>query len=137
MARRVGRESSAVRVLVVLVLHPHVARRCRMHHARTRLRVCAGLPLAVDSVESWRLLTVVKKKRGAVTYGNILRGGVFLDFVRLATRTMHPHGACVRGAARNRIDPHRCGIERPTARTLVSLACCSCAALAYYGNGGQ
>ena len=35
----------------------------------------------------------------------------FFDFVRLTTRTMHPHGAHARGARRNRIDHHRGGIE--------------------------
>ena len=29
------------------------------------------------------------------------RVGISLDSVRLTTRTMHPHGACVRGAKRN------------------------------------
>ena len=42
--------------------------------------------------------------------GNVFRVGVFLDFVWLTTRT--PHGAYVRGARRNRIDPHGGGIER-------------------------
>ena len=37
--------------------------------------------------------------------------GIFLDFVRLTTRT--PHGAYVRRARRNRIDRHGGGIERP------------------------
>ena len=49
----------------------------------------------------------------------IFRVGISLDFVRLATRTTHPHGAYARGAKRNRIEPHRCGLERPTCRTLV------------------
>ena len=41
-------------------------------------------------------------KRAATLFGM----GVFLDFVRLATRTVHPHGAHVRGAKRSRIDRH-------------------------------
>ena len=49
--------------------------------------------------------------------GNIFQVGIFLDFVRLTTRTMHPHGAHVRGARRNRIDPHGGGIERLVTRT--------------------
>ena len=44
--------------------------------------------------------------------GNIFRVGIFLDFVRLTTRTMHPHGVYVRGAKRNRVDRHRGVIER-------------------------
>ena len=35
---------------------------------------------------------------------DIFRAGVFLEFVRLATRAEGPHGAHVRGAKRNRID---------------------------------
>ena len=42
--------------------------------------------------------------------GNIFRVGIFLDFVRLATRT--PRGAHVRRAKRNRVDPNWGGIER-------------------------
>ena len=53
-------------------------------------------------------------------HGNIFRVGIFLDFVRLTTRTMHPHGADARGAKRNRIDPHRGGSGRPTTRTPVA-----------------
>ena len=49
--------------------------------------------------------------------GKTFRVGIFLDFVWLTTRTMHPHGACVRRARRNRIDPHRGGIERLGPRT--------------------
>ena len=41
--------------------------------------------------------------------------GIFLDFVWLTTRP--PHGAYVRGARRNRIDPHGGEIERLTTRT--------------------
>ena len=39
--------------------------------------------------------------------GYIFRVGIILDFVRRTgtTRTMHPHGACVWGAERSRIDP--------------------------------
>ena len=58
-------------------------------------------------------------QRSRKRQGNIFRVGIFLDFVRLATRTMHPHGAYVRGAKRNRVDPHRGGIERLTMRTWV------------------
>ena len=36
------------------------------------------------------------------TSGSIFRVGIVLDFVWLTTRTMHPHGACARGARRNR-----------------------------------
>ena len=43
--------------------------------------------------------------------GNIFRVGIFLDSVWVATRTTHPHGAYVRGARRNRIDPHGSRIE--------------------------
>ena len=48
--------------------------------------------------------------------GNIFRVGIFLDFVRLTTRT--PHGAYVRGARRNRIDRHGGEIERLATRTV-------------------
>ena len=43
----------------------------------------------------------------------------FFDFVRRSgtTRTMHPHGAYVRGARGNRIGPHRGEVERLTTRT--------------------
>ena len=50
--------------------------------------------------------------------GNIFRVGIFLDFVYLTTRT--PHGAYVRRARRNRIDPHGGGIERIGRRTFTS-----------------
>ena len=45
--------------------------------------------------------------------------GISPDFVRLPTRTMHPHGGAsyVRGAKRNRIDRHGGGIERLVTRT--------------------
>ena len=39
------------------------------------------------------------------TSGNNCRTGTFLDFVMLTTRTMHPNGAYVWRAKRNRIDP--------------------------------
>ena len=41
---------------------------------------------------------------GTKQSGNVFRVGVFLDFVWLTTRTrtMHPRGAYVRGARRNR-----------------------------------
>ena len=42
--------------------------------------------------------------------GKNFRGGIFLDFVWLTTRT--PHGAYVRRARRNRIDRHGGEIER-------------------------
>ena len=42
--------------------------------------------------------------------GSVFLVGIFLDFVRVTTRTMHPHGAYVRRAKRNRIDRHRGGI---------------------------
>ena len=48
--------------------------------------------------------------------GNIFRVGLFLDFVWLTTRT--PHGAYVRRARRNRIDPHGGEIERLAGRVL-------------------
>ena len=40
--------------------------------------------------------------------GKTFRVGTFLDFVWRSgtTRTMHPRGAYVRGARRNRVDPH-------------------------------
>ena len=41
--------------------------------------------------------------------GKMFWVGIFLDFVRLAARTMHPRGACVRGAERHRIDRARAG----------------------------
>ena len=47
--------------------------------------------------------------------GNVFRVGIFLDFVRLTTRT--PHGACVRRARRNRFDRYWGEIERLTTRT--------------------
>ena len=47
--------------------------------------------------------------------GKIFRVGIFLDFVWLTTRA--PHGAYVRRARRNRIDPHGGGIERLATRT--------------------
>ena len=47
--------------------------------------------------------------------GKKFRVGIFLDFVWLTTRT--PHGAYVRGARRNRIDPHGGKIERLAALT--------------------
>ena len=50
-----------------------------------------------------------------LTKGTIFRVGLFLDFVWLTTRT--PHGAYVRGARRNRIDPRGGGIERIGTRT--------------------
>ena len=51
--------------------------------------------------------------------GNIFRVGVFLDFVRRSGTTRTPHGGAsyVRGAKRNRIDPHRGEIERLETRT--------------------
>ena len=36
---------------------------------------------------------------------NVFRVGIFLGSVGLATRTMHLHEACVRGARQNRTDP--------------------------------
>ena len=51
--------------------------------------------------------------------GKMFRVGIFLDFVRLTTRTMHPHGAYVRRARRNRIDPHGGEIERLVACTRI------------------
>ena len=46
------------------------------------------------------------------TSGNIVRVGVFLDFVWLTTRTPHGGASYVRGARRNRIDRHGGVIER-------------------------
>ena len=40
--------------------------------------------------------------------GSIFRVGIFLDFVRPTTRTMHPHGVHAWGAKRNRLD--RCSL---------------------------
>ena len=48
--------------------------------------------------------------------GTIFRVGIFLDFVRLATRT--PHGAYVRRAKYNPIDRDWGEIERLTTRTV-------------------
>ena len=42
---------------------------------------------------------------------NTFRVGIFLDFVWLTARTMHPHGEYVRGARRNRIDRHGVGLN--------------------------
>ena len=53
--------------------------------------------------------------------GNMLQVGIFLDFVRLATRTPHGVASYVRGARRNRIDRHGGGIERLTPRTLAAV----------------
>ena len=68
--------------------------------------------------------------------GKLFRVGIFLDFDRLTTRT--PHGAYVRGARRNRIDPHGGEIERlPTdpvrPRTPPPTMNGSASALAYSG----
>ena len=54
------------------------------------------------------------------TSGNIFRVGIFLDFVWLTTRTEGPHGAYVRRARRNRIDPHGGEIERLATRTVAA-----------------
>ena len=56
--------------------------------------------------------------------GNIFRVGIFLDFVWLATRTMHPHGAYVRRARRNRIDRRGGEIERLGTRTSSQSSTC-------------
>ena len=47
--------------------------------------------------------------------------GIFLDFVRLTTRTGGPHGAYVRGAKRNRIGSHWDEIYRPQRVPFVNL----------------
>ena len=47
----------------------------------------------------------------------MVRVGIFLGCVWLTARTMHPHGAYVRGANRNRSEPRWGGIERDTTRT--------------------
>ena len=50
---------------------------------------------------------VFSKKRSKKKGGNVFWVGIVLDFARLTTRTMHPHGAYVRGTKRNRIgSPH-------------------------------
>ena len=74
-------------------------------------RARAGLahgPVSVDHL-------VTKKS------GSIFRVGIFLDFVWRSgtTRTEGPHGgaSCVRGARRNRTDPHGGEIERLVPRT--------------------
>ena len=46
---------------------------------------------------------------------------MLLDFVKLIYTTRTPHGVYVRGARRNRIDPHGGGIERRTTRTKLTL----------------
>ena len=48
---------------------------------------------------------------------DVFRVGIFLEFVWLTTRTMHPHGAYVRGAKLNRINRRRGGIGRLVTRT--------------------
>ena len=65
----------------------------------------------VDKLRARRQVLITKKSR------NLFRVGIFLDFVWLTTRTMHPHGAYVWGARRNRIERHRGGIERLATRT--------------------
>ena len=56
------------------------------------------------------------------TEGNVFRVGIFLDFVWRPGTTCTPHGGAsyVRGAKRNRIDPHRGDVERLVTRTIVS-----------------
>ena len=43
--------------------------------------------------------------------GSMFHVGIFLDFVWLTTRTMHPHGAYAQGARRNRIALTAMGVE--------------------------
>ena len=57
---------------------------------------------------------LLRKRAGGVFFSRV---GIFLHFVRLTARTVHPHGAHVRGAKRNRIDRHWGEIERLTTRT--------------------
>ena len=66
--------------------------------------------------------------------GNIFRVGIFLDFVWLTTRTMHPHGAYVRRARRNRIDRHGGVIERLALQALPTLLCVSNLCLTAFNN---
>ena len=77
---------------------------------------CTLASRVASSVGSSTLRDLITKKGGSV-----FRVGIFLDFVRLTTRTMHPHGAYVWTARRNRIEPHGGGIERPTTHTPVRL----------------
>ena len=79
---------------------------------------------AVADICAWRMPgTPMAKPRPPFPYlitqksGDILRVGIFLDFVRLTTRTEGLRGAYVRGAGRNRIDPHRGEVERLGTRT--------------------
>ena len=60
------------------------------------------------------LPSVLLKKKS----GKCFQVGIFLDFGSSSTRTMHPHGACVQASGRDRLDPHRGGIELLGARTL-------------------
>ena len=79
-----------------------------------------------------RVMACAQKKSG-----HTFRVGIFLDFVRVTTRTMHPHEAYVRGATRNRIDPHGGGIERLAARTRwSSVSCGSKISRLYLSAGG-
>ena len=91
--------------------------------ARAELaRRAVAAPVRVDRrVPAVALLPVVLVPKKS---GNIFRVGMFLDFVWLTTRTMHPHGAYVRGARRNRIDPHGGVIERLATRTTPPLPQC-------------
>ena len=50
--------------------------------------------------------------------GHMFRVGIFLDFVWLPARTMHPRGAYVRGARRNRIDRHGGEIKHHPVRAI-------------------
>ena len=85
------------------------------------------------------------EKSGKILRVGIFRVGIFLDFVWRTTRT--PHGAYVRGARRNRIDPHGGGIERLTTRTCRQYRptcsrpgpsyCCNCVTVIAHGGGTQ
>ena len=87
----------------------------RNHESTAPLLVCPRF-LACrcrGSRSSWRLLTEKS--------GDSLRVGIFRDFVRLTTRTMHTHGAYAWWAQQSRIGPHWGEAERPTTRTLAAV----------------
>ena len=81
----------------------------------------ASTPLQFLATNPNTVLVPIVSLSGLVTKqtGSISRVGIFLDFVWLTTRTMHPHGGAsyVRGARRTRIDRHEGGIERLGGRT--------------------
>ena len=113
----IGAELNAWRIHAA---HPHS--RGRGEHPRVghrgRLRVGERRPEQAlrPSVHEPRVPAhvVVAKKSG-----RCFRVGITLDSVRLTTRTMHPHGAHVRGAELHQVDvdPRWGGGERLASRT--------------------